>query len=345
MSVSEACLKFMGERYQEPFGYWSQTAKKPINKDDLMSYCDVIYSLYFLNWPIEIQKNQITGFIKMVFELKLYGSKISQTDEFDCNCHLSAYLLGTVQLLRHAFPDVTSEIKMNMEWDFKRILDNNNIPKFPSKFTHHSWRVSHWLGGVPSIILNVYRETQDENYKQLLNSVLNSLEEQAIDDNGLIKVHKSKFLHSIFRTLYKIKHSPKIGDIGGIVHILWVYHFLGKGYKANDNLLDYSVSLVDLNKRFMEGAPYCIDFDFIQLIRTAASKDVDNISKYENIFNHFNVEVTRYLTDEVNACDSFTLHKLPGALATLAETRLALQQIREETFERRFDVIKVAAWL
>ena len=342
--ITEPCIQFMSEKYPKYLRYWTLESKEALCKDNLISYCDVLYSLFLLNWPVEVQKSKIVDFIETTSTLKLYGTKLEQGEHFDCSCHLSAYLLGTVQILRKEFPNFTSNIELKLVWDFQEIIDENYIPKFPAKFTHHSWRVSHWLGGVPSIILNVYRETNDVKYKELLDKVLSNIESKAINDQGLIKVHKSDFLHKVFRTLYQIKHSPKIGDIGGIVHILWIYHYLGKQYKSNDKLLGYALSLIDLNKRFIEDVPYCLDFDFIQLIRTAS--DEQQMSEKElEVFTHFKLEIEKYFQNELILASDFTLHKLPGALATLVESEIALHAIRNEEAKGYSDIIKTAAWL
>jgi hypothetical protein len=340
-SVVNCSLSFLQTRNKKYYNFWLSESIEPLNNDELISACDVIYSLCLLNYPVEVSNQSIENFFQIVNNASLYGTKIDKDESYNFNAHLTAYILGTIQLLRDKYPDETKALNTSHEWDFNSVLDDNCIPKFPAKFTHHSWRVSHWLGGVPSIILNVFRETGEKKYNLLFEKIIASLEKNAITDKGLIKVHKSGLLHSIFRNLYRMRHDPKIGDIGGIVHILWLYHFTGKKYKAVDNLVFYSLELAKKQEKFMETIPYCLDFDFIQLIRTGLEQQ-GNTQDEVLFFERFKKDLISYFTKEMLNDENFTLHKLPGALATLHECELYLNR---ESNLNNVDIIKIAGWL
>lgn len=340
-SIFKCSLNFLQTRSAKYYNFWLGSSDLNFNNDELISACDVIYSLCLLNFPVAVSNKSIEQFFQLIDNSVLYGTKLKDEESYEFNAHMTAYILGTAQILKAEYPNQTKELKINKEWDFSKVLNESYIPIFPVKFTHHSWRVSHWLGGVPSIILNVYRETGEVKYKLLFDKVIASLENNAITDKGLIKVHKSKLLHFIFRNLYRIRHNPKIGDIGGIVHILWLYHFTGKEYKAVDNLLSYSLELAKNQEKFMETIPYCLDFDFIQLIRTGLKQQ--GYKQDETLlFKRFKKDLTIYFTQDMLNDENFTLHKLPGALATFQECEMYLNR---DTNINNVDIIKIAGWL
>lgn len=343
--ITKSSLLFLEEKHSGIYNFWIKAELENLKHGDLVSACDLVYSLCLLHYPVDISSKAIEQFFNIVNSYCLYGTKIEANQAYEANAHLTAYILGTIQLLRAEYPDQTASLQLNHVWNINAVLDKYNIPSFPAKFTHHSWRVSHWLGGVPSIILNLYRETNDKQYKQLFDTVINSIEERAITEKGLIKVHSSRLLHIVFRNMYKLRHDPQIGDIGGIVHILWMYHFTGRRYKSLDNLLNYALELTLKQERFMESVPYCLDFDFIQLIRTCLEQQ-NELKNETKLFEQFRGNLISYLTTEMSTDDRFSLHKLPGALATLHECELYLNKnpSNKNKYES-IDIIKLAGWL
>ena len=88
----------------------------------------------------------------------------------------------------------------------------------------------------------------------------------------------------------------------------------------------------------MESMPYCLDFDIVQLARTAYSHtDKPRAAEYAN-------SISDYLQGEIPS--NYTLHKLPGALATLHECAFITgdYSVHGLGCERK-DIIKTAFWI
>ena len=94
----------------------------------------------------------------------------------------------------------------------------------------------------------------------------------------------------------------------------------------------------------MERVPYCLDFDIVQLARTAASADPVRAEKLRDRARTFERDLIGFFTG--GAPDSYTLHKLPGALATLHECALICgdEQMAELAIAP-IDIIADAYWI
>src|SRR5690606_28334795 len=66
------------------------------------------------------------------------------------------------------------------------------MPRYPAKWGHHSWRVSHWLGGTPSILLSLERSGAREAQPFLgTSSRVRAAVDRIIDcRTGLLKAYR-----------------------------------------------------------------------------------------------------------------------------------------------------------
>lgn len=69
----------------------------------------------------------------------------------------------------------------------------------------------------------------------------------------------------------------------------------------------------------MESVPYCLDFDVVQIVRTADPLSARS-AQVRKRADQFETDVHDFLASKLN--DQYTLHKLPGALATMHECAL-----------------------
>lgn len=261
--------------------------------------------------------------------------------------HLTAYLLSSLNLLAHAGADVRAEVLGSINLDLSQLVDvKTQLPIWPAKWSHHTWRVSHWIGGIPSILLTFARhDPKKQVSEKLVIQILEACDRNVLQaSTGLMKAYRSELIQQLFRLAYRIRHNPDHGDIGGLVHIHWINHATKRHYVAADKLIERCMLHLQ-TQPFLEKVPYCLDFDYVQLLRTALEQRPEQRS------NLIISRITRFRVDLINFLEhipfeSYSLHKLPGALATLHEASLLLEQnYIEELDVAPLDIINTAYWL
>jgi hypothetical protein len=314
------------------------------NSISWLEHCDVVYTLKLLGKDRQISDRAAERFLNKVAISPLFGRPLGSRRHNDHpQAHLTAYILGTTRLLEAQGYSLPSAIKDG--WHLESLVDANYLPFWPRAWSHHIWRVSHWIGGVPSILSNLAEWGACEGVDfATVERVLESCELSIVEKStGLLKPYRSQSLQNIFRKLYSFKHDPEIADLGGIVHLLWVYHVVGRPYPGRAVLLEKATNQMLKNVQFMETVPYCLDFDIIQLLRTAS---IDQTSR-EGMY----IRVRKLLADTRNFLENipdgkYGLHKVPGALATMHECALFLDDnIVDGIGIPPVDIISEAHWL
>ncbi|NBB83867.1 MAG: hypothetical protein GVY28_10730 [Alphaproteobacteria bacterium] len=262
--------------------------------------------------------------------------------------HTTAYALGALTLLAAAGHDrFDAVLAPEGTWRLDTLIDPaSRRPRFPKKWAHHTWRVSHWVGGAPSILLSLERARPERARGAGAPPVIDVLAaaDALIDaETGLLRCWNSRLVQAAFRAAYRLRHDPAAGDIGGIVHLHWVNHATGRAYKAGDRLRQRAEALMLDNEPFMEAVPYCLDFDVVQIVRTGRPDGTfprpiaDRAARYGR-------EVAGFLGER--AGDGYTLHKLPGALATVHEAaRITGAATVDGLGLAPIDIIAEAHWL
>ncbi|MCI2285480.1 hypothetical protein L3081_21380 [Colwellia sp. MSW7] len=261
--------------------------------------------------------------------------------------HMTAYVLASFNIIAKVGFDVRGKLLKNIQLDINKLVNHYTmLPVWPNKWSHHSWRVSHWVGGIPSILLMFARYDPKQTIKEsFVHEVLNSCDKEIINPKtGMMKAYKSELIQQVFRLLYSLRHNPEHGDIGGLVHIHWINYVLERPYIAVDSLIEKCVEGLKC-ERFLENKPYCLDFDYIQLLRTALEQREDlktdeieqRVLKLKNHLVEFFKEIPM---------EGYNLHKLPGALASLHECYLLLgNPYIDELNIKTKDIIKVGCRL
>jgi hypothetical protein len=102
--------------------------------------------------------------------------------------------------------------------------------------------------------------------------------------------------------------------------------------------------------RFMEEAPYCLDFDILNNVRVTGERlgGLAGDSALAVRVRRLHADIRAFLAGEPPA--NYTLHKLPGALATLHEAALLVPDLVPDladdlNLDQPLDVPRAALWL
>lgn len=310
------------------------------------AHCDMVYTLYMLGDIDRVPADAIDKFLVYLRGKNLPGWKPEGSDK-TILVHNCAYAFGALNLLSDAPAPLYDAILAGRQPDLDAIVDvKTNHPKFPGKWAHHNWRVSHWIGGIPSLILSVARSGSKASgeYAKIIEAVRPATNDLLDHQTGLIRAYRSKFVQQIFRKLYAVRHDPVLGDVGGVAHILWVDHAMGRQYLAIDSLLKQSQKLFHNNSPFMEKVPYCLDFDIVQIVRTGLDQTGSDRSADAARSNKMMSDIENFFSGEIP--ENYSLHKIPGALATYHECALiGEREIAGQIGRDATDIIARAYWL
>lgn len=309
----------------------------------LQDHADIIYSCYLLGCGVALKPKAAEAFEQYISGLALHGRPAG--DPPPCgkpvNAHLTAYLLGAVRLLDQ-LGKAGPPAALYEGWRVEELIDHRHVPRWPKVWSHHIWRVSHWIGGVPSIMLHLAASgCVAEVDHTLVARVLDACETHVIEpDTGLLRPYRSRLVQESFRLLYRLRHDPDVSDVAGVVHLLWVHHATGRPYVAPGALNAMAARHLQRTP-FMENVPYCLDFDIVQLARTTSAVNPEALRVRAGTFAK---DLIAFLSG--SALEEYALHKLPGALATLHETAF----LRGEATTAglgigRIDIIQDAYWL
>jgi len=308
--------------------------------------CDVIYSLFLLGEGGRLAAAAPDAFCDALAKVDFPGWKATGKDRL--TVHNVAYAFGALNLLRTITGrDLYGRVLQGREPAFDQLIDGKTgLPLYPRWLAHHNWRVSHWLGGIPSIFLSLsMADLPDRAAHRARAEALIERTNRSLDPKtGLIRLYKVKLLQSAFRLFYGVRHDPDLGDVGGVAHVTWVNHAMGIAYVANDALCKTAGDLFLAHSPYMESVPYCLDFDIVQIVRTAMKRNSDAARKYEARAREMMSSIEDFFSGEVP--EGYTLHKLPGALATYHECLLLAGGTGAlGSGMKAIDIITAANWL
>lgn len=312
----------------------------------VLASCDIAYSRHLMGLPAFEDAADFARHIDLLGQHQLAGTRGAAKGAL--NVHLTAYVLGTFNLAQAEHGAGVVQFVHAQDWDWQALLKPDTLlPRWPWKYTHHSWRVSHWVGGAPSIIKSLWRlapERCAERNIPAIADVLTAADALIDGRTGLLRTYKSDAIQFAFRQLYRLRHDPEAGDVGGIVHLHWVNYAQGRlPYKSTAALAERAWKLMQ-RKPFIEKVPYCLDFDIVQIVRTAAPSEVwlgDAIKARSD-------EYARDIVDffKANLGAGYALHKLPGALATIHECALIRREGAALGLDvATIDIIEDAFWI
>lgn len=319
--ISDTVLRYLQNHAADSLNFW--TAEGSAARPGLLAACDTLYSLKLSGLMDLVAPDAGPRFALLLSGHSLAGG-IGKGIGPDAGVHKTAYALGALHLLEAHGQPVQLAALSEQGWQKRTLLDDDHCPRWPWYFSHHAWRVGHWIGGIPSIVLSLWRLAPDLAERNRLPEpadVLHSSDSLIDGKTGLFRAYKVGALQSAFRALYRFRHDPDMGDIGGIAHLHWGNYAAGRlPYKAAPALFDRTWLLLQ-RRPFMEQVPYCLDFDVVQLARTAIPEDDHRHDALRARLRDYAQDVTGFYTSQLGA--DYTLHKLPGGLATLHECALA----------------------
>lgn len=309
---------------------------------------DVIYALWLIGRTELLTAKGVSAFAAHIGRWQLAGGVNSPTrNGRTASVHLTAYILGTTALLRSAGHDVAAEVITAKEWRLHELFDDKLRPRWPAEWSHHSWRVSHWIGGAPSILLSLSRLVPERCRVQgapAVDEVLAASDALVDGETGLLKTYRSRLLQSLFRAAYRIRHDPTVGDVGGVVHLHWINYAAERlPYKAGDALFAQAAALL-ARTPFIERTPYCIDFDIIQIVRTASPSPAALTGNLQARARRLAADIAAFF--ETGLTRDYRLHRLPGALAAQHECALITgDRTVAGLGTAPLDTIRAAGWI
>ena len=306
-----------------------------------VAHCDLIYSFFLVGKLKRINFEEAQQFCDLVAASPLFGRKNASNRYTP---HLSAYLLGGVKLLSIEHSDLSLTPLTSVPFDLDSMIDHSsNLPYWPTAWSHHSWRVSHWVAGIPAMFLQLSSLGAHDN--RLGEQLVANSNRSLIDQSGFLKCFKSSVLQASFRTLYQIKHNPRHGDVGGITHLHWLNHVLGNDYPQFSNVAKVVADEINKQGDYIEVIPYCLDFDYFFLARSGKKHiNLDHLTAVEASISRRAKHIANFLFTE-NLLEQ-KLHNLPGSLACLHEAALFNKLDRVENLNMQpLDIINQAYWL
>lgn len=319
----------------------------PSDTVPLEAACDLVYTLALTHQLDRISDKGANAFLAHAQRFAWAGKlNMPVATATPINVHLSAYVLGSLRLLAGAGRRFAAPIFDATAMHVGEIIDETLLPRWPRAWGHHSWRVSHWVGGSASILQSLWQlapEIAEERGLPTAGAVLSRADTLVNETTGLLKCYKSETIQRLFKALYRVRHDPLAGEVGGIVHLHWVNYSEGRlPYKRADALFSQAQTLY-WTEPFLEGAPYCLDFDIVQIVRTSAPSDVFD-SRTKERASRFIDDIDEFFASRLD--QAYALHKLPGAIATQHEAALILGLDRFGRSEMEpIDIIKRAGWI
>jgi len=323
ITLENNVLDFLGRQAPEALTFL--VAEDANVETDVLSVCDTLYVLKLLGRMDLLAPDVGRRFARLLLGHRLAGA-IGKGEGPALGVDHTAYALGALNLLETHGQPFHREVLSETGWRKYELLDWACRPLWPWYVTHHAWRAGQWIGGTPSIVMSLWRLSPDLAVRNRLPSastVLDSSDTLIDGDTGLFRVYRMPALQFAFRMGYRLRHHPDAGDIGGVAHLHWSNYAAGRlPYKGARALFDRTWSLLQ-REPFMEKAPYGLDFEVVQIARTAIPDGDARRTQLYDRFCRYADDLADFYSNPLNA--AYALHKLPGGLAALHDCALAVE--------------------
>ncbi|MDX2236156.1 MAG: hypothetical protein NW203_01195 [Hyphomonadaceae bacterium] len=343
--LHNAIVAYLRAHHSAAHAFWTEPGCAQVAP--LQDLCDALYVLRLLP-DDRIAPDANARFADALSRFNLAG-RAGPAGAPRLSVHATAYALGALTLLRTldgaSFPDHLHP----RHWSFDALVSpTTHTPRWPRRWSQHSWRVSHWIGGAPSILLAL-REAFADAYTSSggpdVAAVLHAADALLDRGSGFLHPYRSDALHAAFNFAYGLRHNPIAAELGGVVHLHWVnYACRRMPFVAAPALHAACAKLLIGRRPFIEHTPYCLDFDIVHLLRTSAPHPTTPSGPLRDRIALMQQDLQRFFETSLDA--TYTLHRLPGALAALHECALLLNApaVSGLAMAPR-DIILTAYWL
>jgi hypothetical protein len=316
---------YLEQHAPRALAFWADGAA-PAGENDVLSICDTLYALKLIDRMDLVAGGIEERLARFLSRYRLAGD-IGAGRGTPLSVHETAYVLGALNLLQSHGRPCHDVVLSKSGWQNHELLDaETGRPRWPWYFAHHAWRIGHWIGGIPSIILSLWRLSPDlarKNRLPLPGTVLARSDALIVSETGLLRPYRWSILQRGFRALYRMRHDPDAGAVGGIAHLHWGNYATGRiPYVASDALFECTWRLMQ-RKPFMEDQPYCLDFDIVQVARTAIPEGDARGAELQQRSAVYADDLVNFYGTNLNG--GYALHKLPGGLAALHESAIAAE--------------------
>jgi hypothetical protein len=267
--------------------------------------------------------------------------------------HATAYALGGLLILAQAERDLLERLKplAGFQSEIERHPGRDVAPFRLSLLDRtHFWRGSHRAGGLAAIV--------------------GSIQSLGLSSERLLAIHDPKawlegwwawFAHRLeprtgywrlsffpvqtgFDLLYRRRHDPALAAMGGAVHLYWVSERMGVPQPYPAEVIRTTAALLRSSGLY-EDEPYCIDLDGNFMIGRAlaglAMGDPAGSLGRDALRQNREAVLGWYRAKPVSDWNPNT-HKLPGALAAVAEADRVLRPGDHRNWR---DVFRTTWWL
>lgn len=339
-------VTYLERNAPQALAFWVEGEAK-LEHCDVLSVCDTLYALKLIDHMELIADGVEHRLARLLSRFRLAGD-IGTGKGAQLSVHETAYLLGALNLLQsHGKPSHHAVLRKS-GWQKSELLDaRTGWPRWPWYFAHHGWRIGHWIGGIPSIILSLWRlspELARKNQLPPVRTVLARSDALIDGKTGLLRPYRSNVLQRGFRALYRMRHDPDAGAIGGVAHLHWCNYAAGRTpYVASGALFERTWRLLQ-RRPFMEAQPYCLDFDIVQVARTAIPEGDFRSGELQQRSADYAGDLVNFYGTSLDG--NYALHKLPGGLAALHESTITaeLEDVPGLSI-RPVDIVKEAHWI
>lgn len=344
--IAAAIIDYLRTHHGAAYRFWTEPGCTDVAP--LQDLCDALYVQRLLNTD-SVAPDAITRFSTILLQHDLPGHGRLSSPRRPISVHATAYALGALTLLRKVDGAQFPTDLHPKNWTFDALISpHNNMPRWPQRWSHHSWRVSHWIGGAPAILLAL-REAFPDAYASSggpdVDTVLRAADVLLDPNSGFLHPFRSDTLHSLFNLAYSLRHNPIAAELGGVVHLHWVNYSCGRQpFTAAHALHAECAKLLMQRRPFIETTPYCLDFDIVHLLRTSAAQPAAVSDKLRDRIRLLQHDLGRFFETSLDA--GYALHRLPGALAALHECSLLLNETEAPSLAiAPRDIILTAYWL
>jgi hypothetical protein len=343
MNIADDTHAYLVRCAPQALCFWCEAGSNA--RPDILAACDTLYCLKLIGRMDLVAPDAAARFAALLNGYRLAGG-IGKGSGPPLGVHRSAYVLGALNLLAGLGLPTHGDVVRPSGWALREILDGRCV-RWPWYLAHHAWRIGHWIGGIPSIMLSLWRHVPELAHSNGLPypaTVLRNSDKLIDAQTGLFHIYRAELVQRAFRGLYRMRHDPDAGDIGGIAHLHWCNYAAGRmPYKASPALFERAWALMQ-RRPFMEEVPYCLDFDVVQIARTAIPQGDARAGRLQVRVDAYAAALLDFYDSRLD--DTYDLHKLPGGLAALHECAIAAGNARVPGLEiPPVDIAKEAHWI